>query len=258
MLIGMMNNPRLDACVEARWAADHGMEFLDLTVEGPHADLSQIDGPTLRSILEGAKMQAVGHTAWFLPFSSPFARVRRAAVDTAEETFDLFASIGARWVNVHMNLGPKMYPRDEQLSWNAECFAELAERAARRGLRIMPEHPPDSRVGVAEVRAVLEADPRLGFHLDVGHAHVGAQSLQGFVTAFADRLAHVHLSDNNGEHDDHLPLGAGRIDWPWALGLLKKAGYDGTITLEVFSADREFLLISARKTREWWAAVAGP
>jgi len=255
MLVGMMNDPRQDPCAEARWAAEHGLDFLDLTVEGPRADLPLVDGPALRSILAGAGMQVVGHTAWFLPFSSPFARVRRAAVETAAETFDLFATVGARWVNVHMNLGPRMYPRPEQLRWNAECFAELAEKAAGHGLRVMPEHPPDARVGVEEMRAVLAADPRLGFHLDVGHAHVGAQSLQGFVAAFADRLAHVHLSDNNGEHDDHLPLGAGRIDWPWALGLLKKAGYDGTITLEVFSHDRDFLLLSARKTRAWWAAA---
>ena len=33
--------------------------------------------------------------------------------------------------------------------------------------------------------------------------------------AFGDRLLHVHVSDNHGgDRDEHLPLGAGNIDWP--------------------------------------------
>ena len=44
----------------------------------------------------------------------------------------------------------------------------------------------------------------------------------------------------------------GRIDWPWALGLLKKAGYDGTITLEVFTPDREYLRYSRDALRRIW------
>ena len=54
-----------------------------------------------------------------------------------------------------------------------------------------------------------------------------------------------------------MPLGAGRIDWPRAIRLLKRAGYDGTITLEVFDQqDHDFLLLSAAKVRRWWAEVS--
>jgi sugar phosphate isomerase/epimerase len=252
MLLGMMNDPHLDASAEARWAAEHGFEFLDLTLEGPAASVDQIDLPTLRSLLHQAGLRVVGHTAWYLPFASPVARVRQAAVESVADTFEAFAALGAQWVNVHIGLGPKLFKREDYLRWNGESFARLAERAARYGLRIMAEHPPDPHVGVADCRAILAADERLGFHLDVGHANVGGGRLDDWLQAFGPRLAHVHLSDNRGHHDDHMPLGSGQIDWPRAIRLLKGTGYDGTITLEVFGPDRDYLLGSAQKVRTWW------
>jgi sugar phosphate isomerase/epimerase len=64
------------------------------------------------------------------------------------------------------------------------------------------------------------------------------------------------VSDNHGgDRDEHLPLGAGNIDWPWALGVLKRMGYDGTITAEVFSRDKSYLVAAKDQLREWWDAA---
>lgn len=253
MKIGMMNDPQLDAVEEARWAADHGFEFLDLTIEGPAADLDQLDVSALKRVLRAANMGVVGHTAWFLPFASPVERVRRAAVEEVAAALPVFAELGAEFVNVHIVHGVRAFGREAMLHANARSFAELAECAEPHGLRIMVEHPPEASIGVNELHAVLDADERLGFHLDVGHAFVGGDKLDGLLKAFGKRLAHVHFSDNRGRTDDHMPLGAGRIDWQRAVRLLKQAGYDGTITLEVFATDRDLLLWSAERVRKWWA-----
>jgi len=52
--------------------------------------------------------------------------------------------------------------------------------------------------------------------------------------------------------DDHLPLGAGRIDWDEVVKAIKKTGYDGTFTMEVFSNDRRYVLASVEKFKELW------
>ncbi|MGI8706674.1 MAG: sugar phosphate isomerase/epimerase family protein, partial [Actinomycetota bacterium] len=84
----------------------------------------------------------------------------------------------------------------------------------------------------------------------------GSNRTPELLEAFGDRLAHVHLSDNRGGGDDlHLPLGAGAIDWRSRLRELKATGYDGTITLEVFSREREHLRSSRRLLLEWWSAA---
>lgn len=252
MRLGMMNDPRKDVCDELRWAAENGFEFLDLTMEGPQADIEHLDVAAVRGVLDSTGLGLVGHTAWYLPFSSPFARVRQAAVECVVDTFEAFAALGAQWVNVHITFSPKFFSQEERIKWNAESFAALAERAASYGLRVMVEHPPDASTTVADIRSMLASDERLGFHLDVGHANMGGDKLEGLLRAFKNRLAHVHLSDNWGRSDDHLMIGAGSIDWPRAIRLIRDTGYDNTITLEVFTPDRDYLLLSARKVREMW------
>ncbi|NJP05604.1 MAG: sugar phosphate isomerase/epimerase [Chloroflexaceae bacterium] len=252
MQLGMMNDPRRDACEEARWAGEHGFTFLDLTLEGPGAAPEQIDITALRQILHEYQMAVVGHTAWYLPFNAPIKSLRQAAIDYVVDSFDLFAEMGVHWVNVHIAQGVYLFSNHDRMRWNGESFAELAERAEPYGLRIMVEHPPEASMNISDIRHVLDMDERLGFHLDVGHANIGGHRLEGLLQAFGSRLAHVHLSDNRGRNDDHIPLGTGSIDWPRAIRLIRKTGYDHTITLEVFSADRDYLLLSAQKVRTWW------
>lgn len=254
MRLGVMNDPRRNACDEARWIAENGFAFLDLTIEGPTAALEQINAPELRAILDSTGLGIIGHTAWYLPFASPVARVRQAAVESAVETFETFAYLGCRWVNVHIAPTVRIFDYQDMIRWNSECFAQLAERAVDYGVGVMIEHGPDPELKISGIRAILNTDERLRFHLDVGHANVGGDRLEGFLKSLKKRMVHVHMSDNCRRSDDHLPLGVGRIDWPKAIRMIKETGYDDTITLEVFSADRDYLLLSAQKVRQWWAA----
>jgi sugar phosphate isomerase/epimerase len=48
-------------------------------------------------------------------------------------------------------------------------------------------------------------------------------------------------------------LGCGNVDVPGAIRALKGCGYDGTITLEVFSPDREYLRYSRDLLTRLWA-----
>lgn len=252
MQIGMMNDPRKDPVAEAQWAADHDFEFLDLTIEGPCASLEQLDVPAIRSVLQNTGLDVVGHTAWYLPFASPVARVRQAAIESIVDTFETFATLGASLVNVHPSSVSSLFTQDDMIRWNSESFAQIAERAVPYGLRIMVENLPNSSFKISDFRKILRADDRLGFHLDVGHANIGGDKLEGMLKTFKARLVHVHLSDNRGRSDEHLPIGAGTIDWPRVIRLLRKRGFDGTITLEVFSSDLDYLLLSKQKVLAWW------
>ncbi len=255
MRLGVMNDPRLNVCDEAQWTADNGFDFLDLTIEGPGASLDKIDAAALKTILDDNGLGVIGHTAWYLPFGSPEPRLRQTAIACVAETFDLFTMLGAKWVNVHTDAkGFHLFDYKDTLRWNGESFAALAELAAPYGLGIMIEHTPSPDIKIAELRSMINADARLGFHLDVGHAYVGSNKFDGLLKAFGTRLVHVHMSDNRGRSDDHIPLGAGRIDWQYVIQEIKTLGYDDTITLEVFSSDRDYVLLSAQKVRQWWGA----
>ena len=51
------------------------------------------------------------------------------------------------------------------------------------------------------------------------------------------------------------PLGAGILDLHGALRALKECGFDGTITLEVFTPDRHFLAYSRDVLRRTWNEI---
>lgn len=66
---------------------------------------------------------------------------------------------------------------------------------------------------------------------DVGHAHLRGAVEQERET-IGLRAWEVHLHNNFGRTDDHLPLQRGEIDIPAVLGGMLRRGFDGILTLE--------------------------
>jgi len=134
---------------------------------------------------------------------------------------------------------------------------EIVTLAEPLEIQILIENMDRTFNTLEQIQEALGRISQLGFHLDVGHANLNVERNRTgpFLQAFRERLCHVHLSDNFGKSDDlHLPLGAGNIPWPKIIGLLKDSGYEGTITLEIFSADRRYLLFSRDKIRRLWGS----
>lgn len=69
--------------------------------------------------------------------------------------------------------------------------------------------------------------------LDVAHANIRGETLS-FISGFSEAIGHVHVSDNNGDHDVHLQLGEGSIDWAETITALRDVGYDGWVTVESY------------------------
>ena len=75
------------------------------------------------------------------------------------------------------------------------------------------------------------ASPWLGVCLDTGHAAL-ARGPKPWIDALAPRIITVHLHDNDGRGDQHLPPGLGVIDWPETVQALHNAGYAGPLVSE--------------------------
>ena len=247
-----MNSPFRPLADELRRIAAGGFDYVDLTLEPPGA--WPVEPREVRALLDETRLGVVGHTAWYLPIASPFPPLRAAGRGVLLEAFDVFAAIGATLVNIHPDPVTRSYPRADATAGNVDAVAELAGAAAARGLTLMVENMGRSFGTAAELAPLLDADPAVHFHLDVGHAHLAGDTTAEFLDAFGDRLAHVHVSDNFGADDLHLPLGAGSVDWPGAIAALRGAGYDGTVTLEIHSDELRHLEVSQQLWREWWDA----
>jgi sugar phosphate isomerase/epimerase len=261
MLIGAMNHPAQDVLNEVRWMAEMGLEFLDLTIEPPAAASWRIKPVEIRRELERHGMKVVGHTAYYLPFASAFDGIRQAAVQELVRGLELFAEVGARWMNLHPDRHAPMHDRSFYIQQNLVSLQELQEHAGRVGVGLMIENLPGDFNDASQLAELLDPMPQLGLHLDIGHANlmVPHNTTEQILRAHGKRLRHVHLHDNRGGHADlHLPLGAGNLDLRRELSALKECGFDDTITLEVFTPDRHFLAYSRDVLRRMWNEIQIP
>lgn len=76
-------------------------------------------------------------------------------------------------------------------------------------------------------------DRRCRICLDVGHAFVASKnSIDEWLDVLMPWLGHVHVHDNNGNFDSHLPLGKGSINWEKVISRISEEATDATFTVE--------------------------
>lgn len=259
MLIGAMNHPAAPVEDEIALIASAGMDFIDLTLEPPAAASWRIHPPAIRDAIRKHKLAVVGHTAFYLPMASAIEELRCASVHELRRCLEAFAVIGARWMNVHPDRHTPMHDRSFFLEQNRRSFEDLLPDCRQLGVGLMIENLPGDYNSAPQLGELLESVPELGLHLDIGHANlqVPYNTTEEILTVYGDRLRHVHLHDNKGGFADlHMPLGTGNVDLPRMIRALKRCGYDGTITLEVFTPDRHYLTYSRDLLRHLWDETA--
>jgi sugar phosphate isomerase/epimerase len=120
---------------------------------------------------------------------------------------------------------------------NEASIKELHAVAADYGLKIAMENLPEKYHFIMKNTGDFDrfyAETGLediGIVLDTGHAHLEGQ-IQPFLQNLPKKIAHVHISDNHGETDEHLGLGYGTIDWQQFAKMLKATGFSGTVLTE--------------------------
>jgi len=255
MQIGTMNHPGHDLLEEIHQIAEMELEFIDLTLEPPLTTAQRLNVAAVRAALEKTGLGIVGHTAYYLPLCSPFESLRRAAVEELKLCLEVFAALGAKWMNVHPDRQAPLHDRAFVIETNLRTLKELLPVARALGVGVMIENLPGSFNTVGQLAELLDPLPELGLHLDIGHANLRTvlNTTDQILGVYGPRLRHVHLHDNKGGCSDlHLPLGAGNLDTMHYVRSLQKSGYDGTITLEVFSPDRRYLKYSRDILRHLW------
>jgi sugar phosphate isomerase/epimerase len=161
--------------------------------------------------------------------------VLKAVRDKLRRCFDLIEIFRPRSVVCHLGYLDCIhsYDQDQWLATSLETWRELLAVAARHETLVMFENTYES--GPRVIKTVLTAlgSPLARFCLDVGHllafAHVG---LDEWLATLGEWLGQLHLHDNHGFRDDHLPVGKGDFNFPALFSYLKDRDVQPIITLE--------------------------
>lgn len=198
------------------------------------------------NLLSKHKMSAVGHTAYWVQFGSSHEKARRGWVEEAKEMITAASEIKISLLNFHFYGGHGRTAATESARKRfvenfVKSLRELNKFASRKKVTLMLENVPiraDNGYGVKEYSYVIREVSGMLVHLDVAHAFIegGMSRIHQYLRDFSDTIGHVHLHDNHGDEDEHLPLGAGTIDFGKVIHWLKEIDYNGTITFEVFTS----------------------
>ncbi|WP_297535737.1 sugar phosphate isomerase/epimerase [Thermococcus sp.] len=224
-----------------RWleeAEGLGFEFVELVSEWPNF-ITRETWRAYAEILGSFGLKVTIHA----PFSdvnigSLNERLRRASIEVLEETLDVASRLNAFVVTVHPgHCSPASRKfREDYNRVHRNSLRELEKLSGEFGVRVGVENMPSFPILDAQTPerlAELLDGTELGVTFDLGHLNTVGFPFERFMKLLGGRIVHVHLHDNSGKSDEHLPLGRGTVPWRKVLPELEKFGW----ALEVSSLE---------------------
>lgn len=257
MRYGAMNFPVNPVLAEIDTIAQLGLDYLELTMDPPQAHFSQVynQSRAIKKRLRQLGLGLVCHMPTFVHTADLTESIRSASLQEVIHSLEAAAELEAEKVVVHPSAisGLAFHVTDLSRNLAMDSLGQIWQRAEQLGITICIENmfaKISLFVEPQDFEPVFRAFPEMQFVLDIGHAFIGSRSGQritDFITRFRSRLRHVHVSDNCGQHDEHVCLGYGQINFKSIAQSIKQAGYDDTITLEIFDQDRTEIVKSRQK-----------
>ena len=211
-----------------------GIEYAELVHQYPAEFIDS-------EILESYSLKYSIHAPFMdVNIASPQDQSRLNSIAQIKSSIDLANEINAEAVVVHPGLISFLankYFKKEVYEFANQSIKEIGDYAKDLGVMATIENMPnfESMIyqNIADLNQLL-VENEMHMTLDIGHAnHVGYAPDE----MIFDSIKHVHVHDNLGDDDSHLPLGEGSIDLKYIIDTLESKNYDGIYILEVNDYD---------------------
>ena len=259
-----MNSPVRPLLQEIEEISGMGFDYLELSMDPPEAHYSLIrdQRKELLKALAINRMKLVCHLPAFLSTADLTQGLRDASLKEVIESLKVAADLKPLKIVLHPSYfsGLGFLVADQAQEYAMNSLNAIVEAADRLGLCLCIENMFTGLRSLADPEdfvVIFERFPSLKMTLDIGHANIGSKGSKKalrFIERFSGRIHHIHASDNFGKEDNHLPIGTGTVDYLGIIEALKGIGYQDTVTLEVFSRDRDYLKISREKLAAMFGA----
>ncbi|MFF4841934.1 sugar phosphate isomerase/epimerase family protein [Streptomyces collinus] len=163
---------------------------------------------------------------------------RAARLDLLRRAIRIGAELEAEAVHFWSGTPGPGTSREQAWQRLEEGCAQALGEAERAGVDLAFEPEPGMLVedlaGYHRLLRSLGGHDRFRLTLDIGHCRCLEPWPEArCVELAADRLAHVQIEDMRRGVHEHLPFGAGEIDFPPVLRALRDARYTGLVSVEL-------------------------
>lgn len=170
---------------------------------------------------------------------SPDAGIRKAALDRIKWALDMTSVMGGDLLAgpYHSALGvfSGQPPTADERKRAVEVLTQAADHAQKVKVKIAIEYL--NRFECYFLTNALDAKnlvreinhPYFGTMYDTFHANIEEKNISQAIASMEDTYVHVHISEN-----DRGTPGSGHVHWDETFKALRKAKYDGWLTIEAF------------------------
>lgn len=157
--------------------------------------------------------------------------IRRESIRQIEICLDAFSG-AIDYLTIHTGF-VRRYAKLGSLERTIIALRDIATTAARHEITICVENVFEGSIDEMLNYFDLAHRSNLRMTFDVAHAAVyGGFDPTIAVPVIGDLILNVHLSDNDGQSDQHMALGAGVMPVGEVISQLKRASYTGYATIE--------------------------
>ncbi|MHC1726324.1 MAG: sugar phosphate isomerase/epimerase family protein [Syntrophobacteraceae bacterium] len=184
---------------------------------------------------------------WDLCPGSVDPGVREVSRLRLHKLFDLMEKVSPSQIVCHTGFDPRHH-RGHRRIWiqnSLIIWEPLVRRAEALNAPLILENvwEEDPEVHLDLLRRINS--PWFGFCLDIGHQHAFSRTALGeWLDATAPWLKEIHLHDNDGSFDDHLPVGMGNIDFDFLFSFLGAENICPILTLEPHTEEHLYRSLS--------------
>jgi sugar phosphate isomerase/epimerase len=162
-------------------------------------------------------------------------KVKEVTLDRFSRTIELASQFRPKAIVFHAGYEKWKFDGDVGLWFESSLrtWKPLIEEAKQRRLTIaienvFEENPDPLLMLLKEIDS-----SHFQFCFDTGHHHVFSKSpLPLWMERLGEYLVEVHLHDNHGEMDEHLPVGEGGFDFKGLFDLFSRWGLNPIYTIE--------------------------
>jgi len=190
----------------------------------------------------------ISYTQCHMPyynFADPGKGVDENFDEWVRRSIIISSMLGAKWIVGHPATawGEANMPKASHKA-NIAYFSPLIELGQKLGIGIAIENMADfsdwpfPRGYCATAEELCDLTDSFGSEYagicwDFGHANLMYRDQNPCLRAIGKRLKTLHVHDNHGLRDDHLPVFFGNIKWEPMMPTLKEIGYTGEFSFEV-------------------------
>lgn len=245
------------------FARENGFEGIEIWADVPfcHPDLfGKKEREKLKKVLTENKLAYTLHGPMFgIDLGSINPGIRKESIRQTKAAIDLIKELDGKIVTIHPPKTPSRLPpvKEHIFQLAKEAISEMNQYGKEKGVTVILENCGvefnDWEENLADFLRLVD-ECGVSVCLDIGHAHCSwrfspeftAGGLEKAQEALKEKIKVIHISDNHGKNDEHLPVGMGNISYQPVLSYLKN--FSGMIVHEIqYPKDDEWATVESKK-----------